>query len=99
LGEVEGLTDVQTSTKACKRLERRDYMSEVVHELTKEVLIIVTDGVDKRPWEEMVKRHRTEELRCRVKQMPVHSAVLGVRSQDGLSVARRVTRRAESRRA
>jgi len=96
LGEVNGLTDVQTGTKACKRLERRDNMSEVVHEI-KEVLIIVTDGVDKRPREE--KRHRAEELRCRVKQMPVHSAVLGVRSQDGLSVARWVTRRAESRRA
>jgi IS605 OrfB family transposase len=61
--------------KRVKRLReggrKRDRVNKVAHELTKEVAILVTEDLGKRPQEGMVERPKSAGLRHRVKQMPM----------------------------
>jgi transposase len=71
--------------KRMKRLRegkrKRDRVNKVAHELTKEPAVLVTEGVGKKPQEEMVVDKRSPQLRHRIKQIPIKTVVEKVRDK------------------
>ncbi|MGC9051959.1 zinc ribbon domain-containing protein [Pyrobaculum sp.] len=71
--------------KRMKRLRegkrKRDRVNKIAHELTKEPAVLVTEGVGKKPQEEMVVDKRSPQLRHRIKQIPIKTVVEKVRDK------------------
>ncbi|MGC9119762.1 MAG: zinc ribbon domain-containing protein, partial [Thermoproteus sp.] len=71
--------------KRVKRLRegkrKRDRANKVVHELTREPVILVTEVLGEKPQEEMVVDKGSPKLRHRIKQIPIKAVVEKVRDK------------------
>ncbi|MGC9051941.1 transposase [Pyrobaculum sp.] len=65
--------------KRVKRLRegdrKRDRVNKIAHQLTRDVAILVTENVCKKPQEEMVEGKKSPQLRHRIKQTPMKAVV------------------------